>query len=310
MNHEFVYDFLECCNEEKLILQSFLDRTFAALPLNKGVWYINIDETLIDKMFSEKIEAVAYNWNSTFNDTMKGYSVVVAAITNGKLTIPITFKTWYSEKDHPDKHKTRIVLAQDLMLEIQKMAPGIMFLMDGAFSSEGMLSFCRTHNMKYSMRFHSNKKVVIGGIEAQVRKHKRIKISSNKKGRIVKGYYKGAEVFIVAFRREEKNGKIKIVYLVTSEWTAPKRTINAYKKRWGIEKVFRTTKQHLGLRDCQARSASKQEAHIFAVFVTYAFLSIQKINHKTKNPEQILHKIRHRKSVKLHDQFETFCGIA
>jgi transposase len=103
---------------------------------------------------------------------------------------------------------------------------------------------------------------------------------------------------------------IKIVYLVTSEWTAPKRTINAYKKRWGIEKVFRTTKQHLGLRDCQARSASKQEAHIFAVFVTYAFLSIQKINHKTKNPEQILHKIRHRKSVKLHDQFETFCGIA
>jgi Transposase DDE domain len=310
VSHDIVYDFFECHDDGKSILQDFLKKTLCALPLQRGNWYINIDETMIDKMFSEKIEAVAYNWNSTFNDTMKGYSIVAAVITNGKITIPITFKTWHCAKDFPNKHKTRIELAQMLMIEIQAMAPEIMFLMDGAFSSAGMISFCRTHKMKYCMRFHSNKKVVINGQVAQIREHQHIKISSNKRSRVVNGYYKGEEVFIVAFKRKEKKGSVKIVYLVTNEKESPKKTISAYKKRWGIEKVFRTTKQHLGLRDCQARSASKQEIHIFAVFVAYAFLEIQKINRKAKNPEQILHKIRHYERGKLHVQFETFCGEA
>lgn len=310
VTHDVVYDFFKNTIDEKDVLQAFLKRAVYLLPLHQGTWYIDIDETMIEKMFSEKIEAVAYNWNSTLNDTTKGFSIVAAAITNGKITIPITFKTWYSEKDFPDKHKTRIELAQALMIELQTMIPGIMFLMDGAFSSEGMLRFCRTHKMKYCMRFHSNKKVVINGDNAQVRNHKYIKISSNRKSRVVKAYYKDEAVFIVAFKRQGKNGKIKTIYLVTSERDSPGKMIKAYKKRWGIEKTFRTTKQHLGLRDCQARSASKQEVHIFAVFVAYAFLAIQKNNQKAKNPEQILHKIRRGKSRQLHDLFETFCGLA
>lgn len=309
-SHDVVYNAFECAVEEKHVLQSFLKRAVFSLPLTKGTWYINIDETLIEKMFSEKIEAAAYNWNSTYSDTMKGYAIVVAVITNGKITIPITFKTWYCAKDFPDKHKTRIELAQALMIEIHKMTPGIMFLMDGAFSSEGMIIFCRTNKMKYCMRFHSNKKVVINGQVAQIRKHDQIKISSNKKGRVVKGYYRGEPVFIVAFKRKEKRGAIKVVYLITSEKESPKKTINAYKKRWGIEKVFRTTKQHLGLRDCQARRAAKQETHILAVFVVFAFLEMQKIRLKAKNPEQILHKIRGCRRGQLNDQFETFCEIA
>ena len=108
INHDSVYEFLKFNIEEKVILQSFLNTVFLNLPLDKGVWYINIDETMIDKIFSKIIEGVAYNWSSTYNDTIKGFSVVVAVITNGRITIPITFKTWYSSKDFPDRHKTRI----------------------------------------------------------------------------------------------------------------------------------------------------------------------------------------------------------
>lgn len=310
VKHDVIYDSFTLCIEEKDILQSFLNRVFASLPLNKGVWYVNIDETMIEKMFSKKIEGAAYNWNSIINDTMKGFSIVAAVVTNGKITIPITFKTWFSEKDFPDKHETRIKIAQRLMIEINAKVPGIMYLMDGAFSSKGMLTFCREHKIRYCMRFHSNKKVVIGKKEAQIREHNGIKISSNKRGRIVQGSFKGEDVFFVAFKRKEKDGKVNIIYLVTSERESPKKLIRIYKKRWGIEKVFRTTKQHLGLRDCQARSAESQETHIFAVFVAYTFLAIQKNNRRAKNPEQILHKIRRRKSQKLIDRFETFCGIA
>ncbi len=310
VNHDAVYEFFENPLDDKMILQMFLDKVIAFLPLKSGNWYINIDETMIDKVFSTKIEAVAYNYSSTHSDTIKGLSIVVAVITNGRITIPITFKTWLSSKQFPDKHKTRIELAQQLMIDIQMQAPGIMFLMDGAFSSEGMLRFCLEHKMKYCMRFHSNKKVIVDGELAQVRHHDGIKISNKKKSRVVKGLYKGIEVFLVAFKRKEKRSVAKIIYLVTSENESPKKMISTYKKRWAIEKVFRTAKQHLGLRDCQARSALKQEAHIFAVFVAYSFLEIQKIHRHAKNPEQILHKLRGHRPGQLRDQFETFCSLA
>ncbi len=160
------------------------------------------------------------------------------------------------------------------------------------------------------MRFNSNKKVVINNAEAQIRNHGLIKTSGKRKRRAIRGFYKGISVYFVVFKHKEKSGKIKFVYLVTSEKEPPKQTIQTYKKRWNIEKFFHTAKQHLGLRDCQALCAAKKEAHIFAVFVIYAWLQIQKFNRKAKNPEQILHKISRPNSSDLIVQFETFCGVA
>jgi hypothetical protein len=310
LSHDVLYEFFDNPADDKALLQACLKNAYSKLPTDKGNWYINIDETLIEKMFSKKMEAVARNWSSIHNDTMNGHAIVAAVITNGKITIPITFKTWYSKEAFPDRHKTRIILARELMIEIKSQLPDIMFLLDGGFSSEDMLSFCVTNKIRYCMRFNSNKKVVINNKEAQIRKHGIIKTSGKRKRHAIRGFYKGIAAYFVAFKRTEKSGKVKIVYLVTSEKESPKKTIQTYKKRWNVEKFFRTAKQHLGLRDCQALSAAKQEAHIFAVFVIYAWLQIQKFNRKAKNPEQILHKIRKQKNGNLLVQFETFCGVA
>lgn len=50
-----VYSFLEFNVEEKDILKAFLNRSISTLPMHKRIWYISIDETMIDKMFSAKI---------------------------------------------------------------------------------------------------------------------------------------------------------------------------------------------------------------------------------------------------------------
>ena len=85
------------------------------------------------------------------------------------------------------------------------------------------------------MRFNSNKKVVINKKEAQVRNHGLIKISGKRKRRAVHGFYKGIAVYIVAFKRKEKNGKIKLVYLVTSE-KKPRKKRSKRTKKDGILK--------------------------------------------------------------------------
>jgi len=310
ISHDVIHEFFDNTEETKRLLEDALQNICSKLPTNKGCWYINIDETLIEKIFAEKMEAVALNWSSSHDSTMRGHAIVAAVITNGKITIPITFKTWYSQKLFPDRHQTRIKLAQSLMIEIKARFPNLMFLLDGAFSSEDMLHFCQSNKIKFCMRFNSNKVVVIGNKIAQIRKQGIIKESGSRKQRAVRGHYKGIPVYFVACKQTDKKGKAKIVYLVTSEKQSPKKTIKTYRKRWNIEKFFRTAKQYLGMRDCQALSAAKQETHIFAVCVAYAWLQIQKFRLNAKNTEQILNKIRRKKSRDLIVKFETFCKEA
>ena len=310
LSHDALYEFFHDIDTDKMLLYECLKKSYSKLPTNTEEWHINIDETLIEKMYSEKMEAVAKNWSGSHDTIMNGHAIIAAVITNNAITIPINFKTWYSQKTFPDRHKTRIQIAQELMIEIKKEYPDLMFLLDGAFSSEDMLRFCTSNKIKFCMRFNSNKKIVIGTKDAQVRKHELIKTSSKRRARSVRGMYKGVSVYFVAFKRYDKNGNAKFVYLVTSEKEPPKKTIKTYKKRWNIEKFFRTAKQHLGLRDCQALGAAKQEVHILTVFVAYAWLQIQKFNRKAKNPEQILHKIRKQKTGDLVVQLETFLEIA
>jgi hypothetical protein len=72
----------------------------------------------------------------------------------------------------------------------------------------------------------------------------------------------------------------------------PKQHILAYEYRWPIEKFFRTAKQHLGIQDCQSTFIKKQRAHIFATFLAFIELEVQKIYKKKKSPEQVLKVIR------------------
>ena len=156
------------------------------------------------------------------------------------------------------------------------------------------------------MRFHANRRVIINGYEEQIRYHNGIKISGKRKQRFTIGYYKGVMVFFAARRCMCLNGKEKTVYLVTNEGVSANEAFRAYKHRWPVEKFFRTVKQHIGLKDCQARSAKKQEVHFFAVIFIYALLEMEKFSKKAKNPEQILHKIRLLQLAGKPIQFETF----
>lgn len=46
--------------------------------------------------------------------------------------------------------------------------------------------------------------------------------------------------------------------------------MKTYKKRWPIEKMFRTIKQHLGLQECQSTKMDTQLNHAAAVLLAYS----------------------------------------
>ena len=52
LSHDVLYEFFDDTEQDKMLLQECLKRSYSKLPTNTGKWYINIDETLIEKMFS------------------------------------------------------------------------------------------------------------------------------------------------------------------------------------------------------------------------------------------------------------------
>ena len=87
---------------------------------------------------------------------------------------------------------------------------------------------------------------------------------------------------------------------------APKRLVRLYRARFRIEFVFRDTKQHLGLHDCQARAQAKLHFHFNLVFAAYFWMRLQARRAGDRSRDRFsLRQIKRRHHErKMHQRFE------
>ena len=96
-------------------------------------------------------------------------------------------------------------------------------------------------------------------------------------------------------KRINKKGEESIVYQVSTYFSKPSKHIKIYKKRWPIEKMFRTIKQHLGLQECQSTKIQTQLNHAAAVLLAYSNIIVQQKKKKFKTPEETLRAAKLKK---------------
>ena len=170
--------------------------------------------------------------------------------------------------------------------------------MDGAFASEAMLQFCKRNLINFCMTIAKNRVIAAkDGTKAQLQHHPKLKLKRNERYKTIKGVYKDIKCYFTAHKRYSNSGKsYNIVYIVSSLNIPAKEQAKAYNIRWNIEKIFRTTKQSLGLNDCQCIEIEKQRTHIFSVFFAYAKLEEQKLFKRKKSVEQVLKDFRIQKT--------------
>lgn len=104
-------------------------------------------------------------------------------------------------------------------------------------------------------------------------------------------------LFIIAQRKIGKHGSETIVFQASTFKEKPIRHVQIYRLRWNIEKMFRTTKQHLGLEECSARKMETQESHIAAVFLAYALLQCDRKKQGFSTPEESLRAVKRKKGI-------------
>jgi hypothetical protein len=281
-----------------------------------------IDGTNIVKAFAEKIQNLALDYDGVLRRPAKGLSVMVASLLMGGNVIPLDFSFWKNSKKKKKSrnkkskgkkikdpnYKTKIELAIELIIAWKELILFDYIAMDGAFSSEAMISFLDRENLKYSMRIARSRKVIINGVELKLNEQPPLKLVRNERQKSAKGLYKGHACTFTVQKRKKRKGGWETIYVISNMELSAKDHIAAYNRRWPIDKSFRSMKQYLGFKDCQMCDGLKQTLHIFSVFLAYALATLEKIANGKKSVEEILKVWRNsknfQKSSESHDSIE------
>lgn len=255
-----------------------------------------IDFTMILKPYSYKMDGTTYDRDGCLNYTMKGFSIGVVSWTNGCITIPCGYQSWFREKDVGDLYRKKTEIVQDLISYYQSKIPFDEILLDGAFASKQMLEYYLNNNLKFTVRIPKNRKITTTDGEcAQLQKHSSLYLKRNQKFKSVRANIQGMDLFFTAHKRKGNRGKKEVVFIVSNVDRAAKKAVDTLKIRDKIEKCFRSSKQYLGLKDCQSTSSEKQKMHILSTMYLYACLQILRHVKKKKNIEEIVHIFRRQK---------------
>lgn len=305
-NHDFLYRALSHCNITKNVYKKIVRKLIALSNKRKKGWIL-LDDTVINKQYSRTIEGIAEIYDSGQKRPIKGFSAVVLCWSNGEITIPIDFSCWYKKEVLQEHYKTKINLAMNL-IEQNIDLPFSFFLADGLYASKNFIQYLMESNIKFEMKIASNRVIETpNGHKAQLKKHPKLKLKRNQRIKTIKAQWHYKTLYFTVVKRKKRNNEWAITYQVSNIKTSKdKEHLEKYQLRWSIEMLFRTTKQKLGLNHCQCRSAEKQKAHIYSVFLAYIFLQDKKFNENSANVEQALYAFQLAKPHKQRSAINRF----
>lgn len=238
------------------LLQNFILRTFGKLQGG----YLIIDDTIIGKQFSRRIENIAWLFDSKIGRSILGIDLVLIAWSNGKITIPLAIRV-YQKKDG----KTRIDLAIELIYQAKKLGIKPKYVaFDSWYTASKVFKAINKCKWKFVTQLKSNRKLN----NVPVRKMYRHPYWM-KTGKLVGGI----KVLVV------RNGK---KYFATNDLNLSKQELlTNYKSRWKIETIFRALHSKLGMDECQARKLTSQTAHFHLCLMAYIALEEESFIQKT-----------------------------
>jgi hypothetical protein len=246
------------------------------------------DDVILFKEYAKCIEGVQMHYSPGKRIHVKAHCIVVIALSDGVTTIPVTFKLYMAKGNYK---KTDLLI--QLLSELREQIEIDMVLADGHYSTVKMLTWLVENNMNFEMRIHSNRKVTRRGEECQVRLLKNLKPKGKRSCRSIMVVWYGLNLHLTAIKNVKKDGSVMFKYQISNYKASANEHMMAYKKRWPIEKFFRTAKQNLGLQDCVMRKFSDHKLHIMNVFYVYMILQLEvRCSRIFSYPEEVIKHYR------------------
>ncbi len=260
-------------------------------PFSQDGFFV-IDDSVVTKQFSKCIEGTSEVFDTITNRSCLGLSLITVAWTNGSETIPLVYALWYNKDVAKDEYKTKIALAQELILSIPSSISVQGLIFDGLYATKDMMEFLVQKNIRFVARAATNRVVESDGVKRSLKQHPSLKLRRNENSRTIKAEWHGLMLYYTVEKRKDKKGETSIVFLVSNFPDSSKEYVRIYKLRWGIEMFHRTAKQSLELKDCQSTNLDMQKVRICNLFYIYAFLQHQKKLRKASSVEFVIRSLQ------------------
>ncbi len=266
----------------------------------KKMLYLILDETLIKKIYADVARGSGVFYDPGTGREVNGYRIVTALLSDGTIHIPLDadyiFPAYITERC-TTKPLSKTELAKKFYLYAKKLfsETEIVLIADGHYSTYELLQWCTVNKIKVEMRIHKNRKVLYNRCYISITdllKLPKMRPSQRRPTRTIRIKWKELVLWVTIVRRENKHGEESFVFQVATYKADPRVHRANYKRRWKIEKKYRTTKQSLGLGDCQSKNFLKQRAHMMSVLLAYAIAQLIKKKYRLKNSEEAIRWIR------------------
>lgn len=288
VSHDKVYRQLNVDPES--IYMGYLKK-IAQKKLDSSQTYLIIDDSRINKDFATYIEGLSEDLDGSTGRITKGLQMVTSMLTDCRFNMPISLKPLLSKWICPEEYKTKSEIAWEIINKITFDFDIKMVLADAHYATKDLLDKLQRHCIGFLMKMPRSRKVTMGNQHDQLQKILRLR--RNERVRCKLGFYDGLPYWFYVVK---VNSHIT-VYLVSSDYLDPKMALKTYQIRWKIEEFHRTSKQYLGLANCQSRSLQKQVVHGLLVMQSYIIADGLRDQFKLKNIEQAIRAFREPKMI-------------
>jgi hypothetical protein len=292
LGHDALLRSLKQISKKEGIQEGLIDAALFLLnPKNK--WWLILDDTMILKPYSKKLQRIVLDRSGATGKLEKGLVAIFLSITDGEIVIPIGYKFWISRKQITNQadYRKKWEIGLELILESSDKINCKNLLMDGAYANRFSLKMLMQWGFEYEARFRKNGALIINGMKQSVSQTLDPWLIGPRLYKTVRATWQNLDVFITAHKHRNASGDL-ITYTISNRDVLPVTHAHDYQIRWVIEMFFRTAKQSLGIQHCASPDITMQIAHIDACLLAFTFLQYKRINHKYHSVEQALKSFR------------------
>lgn len=277
MSHDSVYRFLRSADLTPALVWEHVKEDVVLSPSG----YIIFDDTVLEKVFSFKIEGVRKQYSGNKHAVIKGIGVVNCVYFNaevGRYWV-LDFRVFDPDRDG----KTKVDHVFDMLKSLEDRAILYGFaLMDSWYATAALMKYLHLNNKIYYCPIKSNRKVdESGGVHPYVPVSTLIWPEQDvEAGKIVKLHAFPLDTKVKLFRVAISTDRTE--FIVTNDCFQSDLTQVRQQsaQRWKIEQVHREEKQLTGITKCECRKNRSQRNHICAAILVW--LRLTKIAHQTR----------------------------
>ena len=285
-------------NDKKLYLKG--KRLIKSLEV-VGKKVVIIDDSIQPKPYSAVNGLVAYHYDHSQHNCVKGINFISAVWADEQHSVPLSMETVKKEWVWDNKKqaygwqiiKTKNAVFRRMVQRLTYSKQVAYVLADSWYGSKENMEWIKMNcKTDFVLAVKSSRLVARSAKDAKAGRYK--PLEALRLGKCaVKLYFKELDFPVVVVKTVFKNGDDSsgALYLACSNLQLDYSEIfSLYKRRWRVEEYHKSLKQNCSLGECQASSHTSQQSHFYLAVM--AFLQLEKAKAATgKNHFALRHDL-------------------